>query len=72
MLVNIAPYILLVIKIGLLVLLLFYLVFSAIVLGKVRFLSQILETDVSPLLLLLVVLNFFLSLGLFLIALVVL
>lgn len=72
MLVNLTPYILLLIKIGLLVLLLFYLVFSAIVFGKVRFLSQILETDVSPLLLLLVVLNFFLSLGLFFVALLIL
>lgn len=72
MLINLTPYVLLLIKVGLLVLLIFYLVFSVIVFGKVRFLSQILETDVSPTLLLLVVLNFFLSLGLFLFALVIL
>ena len=72
MLINLTPYILLLIKIGLLVLLLFYSIFSAIVLGKVRFLSQVLETDVSPPLLLGVMVNFLLSLGLFFIALVVL
>lgn len=72
MLINLTPYILIGIKIVVLILLALYSVFSLIVVGKVKFLSRILETEVSPTLFISVVVNLIISLGLFFVALVVL
>lgn len=72
MLINLTPYILIGIKIVVLILLALYSVFSLIVVGKVKFLSRILETEVSPTLFVFVAVNLIISLGLFFVALVVL
>lgn len=69
---NLDSLVLTIVKIVLLVLLGAYSVFSFVVMGKVRYLSQILKTEVTSPILLMVMVNLLLSLGLFFVALVVL
>ena len=70
--VNFGPLVLLTIKIIILSLLFFYFIFAWISLRKVKFLSQVVETEVSPVLIFTLLVNFFLGLVLFLAALFVL
>lgn len=70
--IDLLPWFLVGFKIILLGLSLFYLVFSYVVLTKVRLLAGVLETEVSPLLVVLVGSNILVSLILFLVGLLVL
>lgn len=70
--IDLLPWFLIGFKIILLGLSLFYLVFSYVVLTKVRLLAGVLETEVSPLLVVLVGSNILVSLILFLVGLLVL
>jgi|GEM_PF-3753817 hypothetical protein len=72
MLISLTSYILISLKLVLLSILFLYLIFSVIVVGKVRFLGKILATDVSPLLSVLVGANLMASLALLLLALIIL
>lgn len=69
---DVTAGLLLLTKIILLVLLVFYFVFSYVVLTKVKLLAQVLETEVSPILVALVGLNLVVSLGLFVVGLFIL
>ncbi|MCL5003920.1 MAG: hypothetical protein M1352_01460 [Patescibacteria group bacterium] len=64
------PYIILSVRWGLVTLLSLYAVFSAVMISKVRYLSGVLETEVSPALSVLVLLNFVFSLFLIVLTLV--
>lgn len=70
--IDLTVWILMTTKVVLLGLTLFYLVFSYVVLTKVRLLAVILETEVSPFLVILVATNIVISLVLFLLGLLVL
>lgn len=70
--INFGPIVLLTIKIIILSLLFFYSIFAWVAWRKVKFLSQVVETEVSPVLIFILLVNLFLGLILFLTALFVL
>ena len=72
MMINFGPIVLLTIKIIILSLLFFYSIFAWVAWRKVKFLSQVVETEVSPVLIFILLVNLFLGLILFLTVLFVL
>lgn len=70
--INFTEVFLLAVKIILLVLLAFYFIFSLVMLGKVKFLLRVLDTEASPPILIMVLVNSVLTLVLFFLTLIIL